>query len=157
MKKESSLEAGFVRAWALLDEGQAREAFSLFLTAAEAGHLGAQVVVGYLYDTGKGVRRSRDMALRWYRRAARRGDASAANNIATVYRDDGRLRLALRWFEKAVSLGNANSLLEMAHLYAGPLNDKARARRLIVRLLASKAITEETRERGLHLRQQLSL
>jgi TPR repeat protein len=156
MRKEPSIEAGFTRAWALLDDGHAREAFRLFLSAAKAGHLGAQVVVGYLYDAGKGVRRSRDLALCWYRKAARRGDASAANNIATVYRDDGRLRLAMRWFDKAVSLGNADSLLEMARLYAGPLNDKARARRLIVRLLSSKAITEESREQGLLLQQQLS-
>jgi hypothetical protein len=34
--------------------------------------------------------------MEWYRQAVRSGDAAAANNIGTIYRDEGWLRLAIR-------------------------------------------------------------
>jgi TPR repeat protein len=51
--------------------------------------------LGYFYDRGLGVRRSEAKALYWYRRAYRRGDASGANNIGTIYRERGDLRQAV--------------------------------------------------------------
>lgn len=139
----------------LLRKGRLEEAFGLFLSAAEAGDTGAQLNVGYLYDTGQGVRASRTQALYWYRKAFRQGKAEAATNIAAIYRDEGRLRLALRWFEKAVALGDSDALLDMAALQGGPLKDAASARRLLSRVLRSKRVNADSRERAERLLHEL--
>ena len=90
------------------------------------------------------------------------GEAAAANNVGTIYRDEGRLRLALRWFEKAAAMGDGDALLEMARLQAGPLQDTAEARKLLSRVLKSKRATLDSREdaerllRTLEQRERLS-
>ncbi|MFL5346518.1 MAG: tetratricopeptide repeat protein [Hyalangium sp.] len=146
--ESSSEDTGFAQASRLLERGRIAEAFRLFLEAAKAGNSRAQLTVGYLYDTGQGVSRSRTQAMSWYRRAVRQGDAAAANNIATLYRDEGRLRLAIRWFEKAAALGDGDALLEMAKLYAGPLEEPAKARRLLSRVLKSKRAAPDSQEQA---------
>lgn len=150
-RRQTSTEEQFSRACTLLDEERAREAFRLFSAAARAGHLEAQSNLGYLFDTGTGVRRSRIKALHWYRKAARRGDPAAANNIGTLFRDEGKPRLALRWFEKAVALGNEDALLELAKLYAGPLEDSRRATRLLKKVLSSKRVAVVSQEQARQL------
>jgi TPR repeat protein len=94
-----------------------KQAFALFRAAAQMGHDGAQVNVGYCYDVGKGVRRNLSRAMLWYKRASRRGDSGAAHNIGTIYRDKGAFGLARRWFLLAIKRGNAGSAVELAKLY----------------------------------------
>ena len=77
----------FVQAEQGADLGNRRHAFRLFLAAAKAGDVNAQSRVGYCYDVGQGVRSDRAAALYWYLRAYRRGDAVAAHNIGTIWRD----------------------------------------------------------------------
>lgn len=130
----------------LLERGRLDEAFHLFFEAARAGDASAQLNVGYLYDTGRGVARSRTSALAWYRKAVRGGQAAAANNIGTIYRDEGRLRLAVRWFEKSAAMGDPDALLEVARLYAGPLEDLVKAKKLLTRVRGSKRASADGRK-----------
>jgi len=97
--------------------GQLRNAFRLFLVAANASDKASQLNVGYFYDNGVGTKRNREEALRWYKRAYRRGDASAANNIGTIWRDEQKPKRALSWFQPAVKLGDDGSNLEIAMHY----------------------------------------
>lgn len=148
-------ERWFHEACALWAEGQLKKAFRLFCRAAKAGDTGAQLNVGYFYDTGMGVRKSRTLAMHWYRKALRGGEATAATSIGTVYRDEGRLRLAIRWFEKAVALGDDHAMLEMAKLYAGPLKNPAQAKRLLSKVLSSKRVSVYSQEQARQLNQTL--
>ncbi|WP_224246712.1 tetratricopeptide repeat protein [Hyalangium gracile] len=147
-RRAGSRDTDFSRASQLLEKGRLQDAFRIFLEAAKAGDSSAQVNVGYLYDTGQGVSRSRAQAMAWYRKAARQGEAAAANNIGTIYRDEGRLGLAMRWFGKAAAMGDDDALLEMARLYAGPLEEPAKARRLLSRVASSKRATIDSREQA---------
>ena len=152
-----AVDTPFSEASRLLERGKIQEAFRLFFEAAKTGDSRAQLNVGYLYDTGQGVSRSRTQALQWYRKAVKQGEAAAANNIGTIYRDEGRLRLAVRWFEKAAAMGDGDALLEVAKLYAGPLEEPARARKLLLRVRSSKRAAAESRdeaERLLHTLEQ---
>ena len=149
------LERMFNEADALVDAGHHREAFRLFHKAARAGHRASWLNVGYCFDVGRGVRRSRERALFWYRKAASKGSGAAANNIGTVYRDEGRPRLAARWFLKAVSLGDTGALLNLAKLYLGPLNDRAKARSALARVARARDVTEDTREQAEALLSQM--
>ena len=99
-------------AWA--DLGAGAEAFkrSDYATAlkewrplAEQGHAGAQVMLGVMYDYGRGVTKDYAEAIRWYRLAAAQGLAEAQNNLGVMYRkgrgvpqDDTE---AVRWDRKA--------------------------------------------------------
>jgi TPR repeat protein len=54
---------------------------------ASLGDPRAQARLGFAFDLGKGVRRDRRQAVRWYRLAAAGGDASARYNLALCYMD----------------------------------------------------------------------
>jgi uncharacterized protein len=128
-RKSRTLEARemFERAYREWKRKNVRVALRLFVAAAEAGDKGAQVNVGYFYDKGIGIRPNRMKALYWYKRAYRRGDAGAANNIGTIWRDQNNMKLALTWFEKAVKLGEDGSNLEIAKYYLRVQHDPEKA------------------------------
>lgn len=54
--------------------------------------------------------------------------SAAANNIAILYREQGRPRLAERWFKHASASDPLGSALELGKLYRDLLGDPARAR-----------------------------
>jgi TPR repeat protein len=143
--KESRLaknEDLFTRADEKSNRGEIRSAFRLFLAAARAGHRASQLNVGYCYQNGIGVRANRNLALHWYRLAYRRGDASAANNIGTIWRDDHELKRALSWFEKAVKLGNEGSNLQIAKLHLMRNADPRKAIDYLERVKGSDHVAE---------------
>jgi len=104
------------RAYRQCEVGELRSAFRLYLGAAKLGDATAQLGLGYCYDVGIGVMPNRSSAMEWYKRAYRKGFGSAANNIGTIFRDEGDTRIALAWFERAVRLGDINANLEIAKI-----------------------------------------
>ncbi len=116
MRSKADLNALFLRASRLWDEGDLRAAYRTFLLGARLGDVGAQLTVGYFFDNGVGVRRSGAKAVYWYRRAIRRGNFAAANNLGTLYRDEGRWELAERWLRRAIALGDDDANLNLAKM-----------------------------------------
>ncbi len=96
--RREALDALFRKADKEQSNGNYKKAFALFLDAAKQGDLGCQINLGNLYADGIGVKRDREEALYWYRRAYRRGDAVAASNIASLLLGEGELKRALYWF-----------------------------------------------------------
>lgn len=117
LTKKEHAENLFVRADREEERGNRRPAFRLMLAAAKLGDTGAQVNVGNYYDHAQGIRRNRELALYWYKRAYRRGHSAAAHNIGVMLRKEGQVRRALRWFVRAVELGDAESNLEIGKHY----------------------------------------
>ncbi|SRR5581483_7726874 len=142
--KSQTLQAGelFERAFKEWKRKKLRLALRLFVAAAEAGDKGAQVNAGYFYDKGIGVRPNRSKAFYWYKRAYRRGDSGAANNIATMWRDQQKMRLALIWFEKAVKLGDDGSNLEIAKYYLRRQHDPKKAISYLDKVCRSNRVAE---------------
>jgi len=60
-------------------------ALQLLRTSAELGHLPAQTVVGYFYDTGTTVAPEPGQAAEWYRKAADQGDSLGAWLLGRLY------------------------------------------------------------------------
>lgn len=146
----------FVRAERLRDRGHQAEAFRLFLAAAKAGDKASQLNVGCFYDEGIGVRRNRSAALYWYKRAYRRGDASAANNIGTIWRDEKKPRRALYWFRRAVNLGNDDSNLEIAKHYLRVERDPSKAIPYLNKVCRSDRVTETSAEEARKLLKEVT-
>jgi uncharacterized protein len=131
------------------DSGDLGRAFELFSQAAEAGDASCQLNLGYFYDCGLHVPRDERLARRWYLQAYRQGEASAASNIATLYRDAHDYGRMIWWWRAAIRMGDGDALLELGRCYEsgrGVPIDRDRAADYYVRLLASPHTTETSRE-----------
>ncbi len=112
--RSHELDVLFERADHAWNRGNLSAAFRLFLEAAKDGDNAAKLNVGYFYDQGLGTQQDLAAALYWYKKAYRSGDASAANNIGTIWRDKRNPKRALTWFRRAVRLGDHAANLEIA-------------------------------------------
>jgi TPR repeat protein len=145
-KGRRKLDGVFRSADQLRDRGDLTAAFSLFLKGAKAGDRSCQLNVGYCYDIGSGTRPSRSKAFHWYRWAYRSGDASAANNIGTIWRDRQDAPRALFWFRRALALGDIDANLEIARIHLKTRLSKARAVPYLLRVLKSGSVTQASKE-----------
>jgi TPR repeat protein len=145
-----------LRAHKQWDAGNMRSAFRLMLAAAKSGgDTGAMLNLGYLYDVGIGVKKNREAANYWYKRAYRRGDPSAANNIGTIYRHEDKTRPALDWFGRAVAMGDVAANLEIARIYIDELRAPDAAMPHLKRVIGATeavGVIESDREEALLLR-----
>jgi TPR repeat protein len=139
-------ESTFVRASMCWDAGDLKHAFRLFKSLAMRGDRGAYLNVGYCFDEGVGVRKNQAKALYWYRRGFAGGNASAANNIGTIYRDRGDPKRAISWFRKAIDLGSDGSALEIAKIYLAQGTYLSRAMRYLERVAASERVCESDQD-----------
>ncbi len=153
---EPELDRLFVLSDQLSELGRLREAFRVTKVGAEAGDRSMQLNLGYLYDIGRGVRKNRERAMYWYKRAYLKGDDSAANNIGTIYRDEKRWRLALRWFRRAVSMGNDDANYEIAKVLLAIGEPSSQARPYLRRVLRSDRACELSQEQAAELLKQLT-
>jgi hypothetical protein len=108
------LVEGFSRHGQVLVRRSPRRGFTLLLSASVAGDRVAAAVVGNCYDFGWGVAKNPREALRWYRRAVRRGATTCAWNVALVYRDLGNSRMYRRWQRRAAEIGTTGAVLWLA-------------------------------------------
>jgi TPR repeat protein len=141
----------FVKANTAWDRGDLRRAFELFLCAAESGDSSSQLDLGYFFDRGLHVKKDKKKAMHWYYQAYRQGDAAAANNIATLHRDSGRLGKTVWWFRRAVAMGDHDALLDLGKCYetgVGLPKSPRQATLCYRRVLASKQVTEFSKKQA---------
>ncbi len=145
--------------------GKHARAFSLFAEAAQAGSHPAQVRLGLCYKLGLGVPLSLPEALRWFRRAADAGEATAQTQLAELalqgVTDDVPCGLfdrphlannfdrAEQWCRAAVAAGSAEAKALLAYI----LTDGPEERRDIA---AGAALYREAADAGV-VRGQLGL
>jgi len=72
-----SVQATFDRGFKLLKRKDYKEAAQLFGKAAEQGNADAQYNLGELYNKGRGVKRNKKTAQKWYEAAAEQGHVKA--------------------------------------------------------------------------------
>ena len=104
-----------------------RRAKKYYKKAAKLGDADAQNAIGFLYDTGRGVRQSYKRALKWYARAATGSfHDEACNNIGNLYHNGlgvkRDVKRAKHWYKLAVRLGN-----EMAERNLALLQNEVKA------------------------------
>ncbi len=105
--------------------------------------------LGYLYDVGRGVETDKLEAMRCYRRAWRRRNTAAANNIAILYRERGAYRLMVRWFERAAGEGDGGAYLDLAKCYrdgVGVGMSPEATTRCLAAAMSSQFISEDERQ-----------
>lgn len=93
-----------------LENGNYEQALAQLQKQALADNAAAETRLGDMYFQGLGINQSRDRALLWYRRAAKRGYADAQFNLGNMYllgegvlQDDHKAR---EWYAKAAEQGH---------------------------------------------------
>jgi len=121
-KKDNDGEKQYAAGMARLNEKSPRAdqaAFANFSKAAQLGHIEAILELGFSYFKGRGVERSEDKAIEYYKLASDKGNGNAAFNLAVMaMKGEGmqiNLSLAKQWGLLAEQRGNprASGLLVM--------------------------------------------
>ncbi len=143
------------------DRGSCSKAFLSLLAAAKLGDEEAQVSVGYDYAYGIAGKANVDEALRWWKRAYKRGSWAAAFNLGMFFRDAKQWAKALKWFERAIQAGDEDGLIEIAKIHLRYAGDRAAGLRFLRLAAAARdKLTEPARletERLLKEQKALSL
>lgn len=78
--------------------------------AAEAGDINAQVNLGWIYSSGKGIPADKTKAVKWYRLAAENGSLNAQMALGWIYFDgqgsERNLKESAVWYGKAAAQGD---------------------------------------------------
>jgi TPR repeat protein len=103
--------------------GKFVQAVDALTTLAEGGDVNAQAYLGAMYGSGNGVTRNLPLALKWQRKAARKGHVLAQYNTAVLLargvNGSQNLKEAVMWFRKAGEAG-----LPEAQLHMGLMHEK---------------------------------
>lgn len=96
--------------------------FEACLKAAEQGDTAAQYLLGGAYDTGEGVPRDYQAAIRWYCQAAEQGHVLAQFSLGAMY-DAGEgvprdYQAAVRWYRQAAEQGYAAAQNNLGAMYS---------------------------------------
>lgn len=115
------------------EESNPKRWFRLLRSLIRQGHNdpGLFANLANAYAEGQGTKPNRLQALRWNRKAWRRGSESAACNAGIDAIRDGRRTLAMIWFRRAIAMGNYDALLHLAKLLLQLGNRRAEAMSLL--------------------------
>ncbi|MES2948702.1 MAG: tetratricopeptide repeat protein [Pseudomonadota bacterium] len=138
------------------------EAKRWYERSAALGYSAAQGALSTLLSSGEATSRDYAGAIYWAKKAIAQGDASAAHNLGTIYRDQKKPAMAFRCYQRAVSMGANDSLLQVGLCYLfgfGTKQNFAEAQRCLEQLIASGAATicQRSKEDALYWMAILSL
>ena len=89
--------------------------------AAENGDIAAQNNLGVAYDSGRGVERNFEEAVKWYRIAAERGESTAKSNLGLKYLHgqgvEQNYEEALKWFRASAEHSNPLGMTNLGSMY----------------------------------------
>ena len=98
---------------AAYDAGDFKTAFKEWIPLAESGDALTQLLIGSMYDQGKGVIQSYVEAVKWYRFAADQGNATAQYFVGASYANGKGVEQndieAIKWFRLAADQGDATA------------------------------------------------
>lgn len=89
---------------------------------AAAGDVEAQIELGAIYESGRGVSADREKAIIWYRKAAEKGSALAQFALGRQYQSEqGKpnplAEEGLRWYRKAAEQGHVHAKFNLFTVY----------------------------------------
>jgi uncharacterized protein len=112
----------FFKGYAAYEAGDYAVALKEWRPLAEAGDIGAQVVLGNMYFDGNGVNQDNAEAINWYRLAAEQGDTSTQERLGSYYLFDHHgvrdFKEAVKWLKLAAEKGNANAQFNLGIAHA---------------------------------------
>ena len=124
--------AGVGEGYAAYDRGDYQVALRELVPSANAGHAGAQVLLGTMYHLGKGVPQDYVEAARWYRRAADQDDAAGQFMLGLMYVEGQGVSQnypeAARWFRLSADQGDAPAQFKLGLMHVKGARARSRVR-----------------------------
>lgn len=136
----------FDKAYEFYEKGMQEEAFSWFLKGAESGDTSCMIWVGVLYGEGVKEDTKNQNEISWYERAWNKGELSAANNLAIVYKNQKYYLEAEHWFKEAIRAGDGDANLELAKMLIALGRENTEVRNYLTATIESKYVTEASIE-----------
>lgn len=109
--------AFFIKASRFWEKGFDEQAFRWFLHGAKAGNTACMLNLGVMYGDRRPINKYKKQELFWYKKAWKKGELSAASNIAIAYIELKQLKKAEKWFTIAIRSGDRDANLELAKMY----------------------------------------
>jgi len=94
------------------------EAFKEYLKMAESHSIGAQVMVGWMYHTGRGVKMNMDDARYWYLIAAESNSPEAQFYLGRLYAQEEKYQDAISCFRESAMQNYIPAIYQMGMMYA---------------------------------------
>ncbi len=101
------------RAGSIIVAASPESAIKWYQASALQGNRHAQNSLGVILSTGSKIREDFPRAIYWTKLAVVQGDACAAFNLGTIYRDMKKPRLAFRWYQRAAAMGDKDAYLQI--------------------------------------------
>jgi hypothetical protein len=102
--------------------GQSKVAYKAWLPLAQQGYAKAQASLGWMYYTGKGVKKDLKEAVKWFRLAAEQDHIIAENNLAVMYENGYGVPIdykkAFIWYKKSAESGYSFAQYNLGRMYA---------------------------------------
>jgi len=96
--------------------------FKVAYDRAYAGDKKSQAILGYAFETGKGVKKNYSRALHWYMKSAKQGFALAQSRLGTMYYHGKGTRIDYRmafiWTQKAARQDSLRAIYNLCVLYS---------------------------------------
>lgn len=109
--------ADFNTAYEAAQAGNYKQAIALWQPLAEEGDASAQYTLGWMFESGQGVKQNYQRAIFWYMKAAQQGDVAAQYVLAMLYKKGTGItknsKKAVVWFIKAANQGDAIAQFEL--------------------------------------------
>lgn len=102
---------------ALFDKGMFIEALEKYRLLAEAGSVEAQMRLGWMYQTGRGVKVNLDEARQWYLKAAEGKSPEARFYLGRLYRQERQYQEAMSWFRQSAMQNYLPSIYQLGVMY----------------------------------------
>ncbi len=101
------------------DEGYYNRAFELYMKISDDKWV--QNRIGWMYQFGRGVSQDYAEAVRWYRKSAEQGNATAQCNLGYMYEKGQGVSQdyaeAVRWYRKSAEQGNSQGQNNLGWMY----------------------------------------
>ena len=114
-------QAKFDQGYEAAQSGNYKKAVQIWLPLANSGNTAAQYTLGWLYESGQGVKQDHTKAAHWYQQAANKGNDAAQYALATMYAKGNGVeksnKKALELFTLAANQGDAISQYQVGKYY----------------------------------------
>ena len=118
------------------DAGDEKTAAKIWQKACESGEARGCVRLGFLYQSGRGVKQDDAKAGKFYQKACDTGELSSCDSLASLYQNSGEHAKAAAIFEQACEKGFGLSCYNLAQIYEaglGVASDESKALDLYVK------------------------
>ena len=108
--------------------GDYATAFQIWLPLAVKGDPNSQLLLGLLYEYGRGVPQDNARALKWYRHAADQGNAAAQYNVGVMYHEGKGVPSdyseALQWYTRSAEQSYVFAQIKLGIMYDNLRNSR---------------------------------